>query len=524
MAVAHAPEEILPGIADREDIGQGARYWTFLNSSPYYVMVRFDWAESSLDAQPDHVIAPYQNQRVTTLSGPKDRVCWQASEKFPRAQNPTGSPERFGFVATDSPIDVSPASVLSVGLQEQISSSSTTTLTSLESLDQPAGTRVVALKQGSDSNYRFALDNAGLARSGGGGATEPSTLWEMFDTYIRWHKGHQLRSKINQTSGTPDNPNEACWRWNGASWENYTADSNTSGSENNSLGGADTRIVYIGHSATWGSIVSNLASNGSGGQVAWEYWDGAAWTLLPSLTQSTNGAKDYLASGTMTWSIPTNWTTRTLVNLHSTAPPTSESLYWIRHRVFDAYSTSATMNTLRPPVTSQTGTVQNHLEGFNSSDILRFILSQDCVLSAEQMIALAGAPSASNHLTRKDYVDGQISGHNHGGTSQTGWTTFSGGGGFSTASGTALRQRTDGMVEFRGWLIPPTSWTPGVVISTLGTAHRPATMERGFSCKGSSDIVVQVRVRTNGEMAIYESTGGRIPSFIYLNEIMYPID
>lgn len=162
MAIAHVPETISPGVPDKEDIGAGTSYFEFLNPSPYYVMVRFDWAESMLDAQPDHVIAPYTNQRVQTLGGPKDRICWVASTLFPKSPNPTGAPERFGFIATETPIQASPASVLSVGVQDapQIAASAAT-LANLENTDQPGGASVLRAKGEFDTTLRFVLTNIG---------------------------------------------------------------------------------------------------------------------------------------------------------------------------------------------------------------------------------------------------------------------------------------------------------------------------------------------------------------------------
>jgi hypothetical protein len=187
MTVAIAPRQLEAGVVQREDIGQAVRYFTFLNPSQYYVLVRFDWGESTLESSPDHVVSPYTNQRVITHGEPKDRVCWVASTQFPTASNPTNAANLFGFVATDSPIDASPASVLNVGLTD--APTQKTVLTNLESVDQPGGAQVIRLKKDVDGALRFMLNNLGDAYSNADGGAALPQLWSHpANDILRLHK------------------------------------------------------------------------------------------------------------------------------------------------------------------------------------------------------------------------------------------------------------------------------------------------------------------------------------------------
>ena len=87
----------------------------------------------------------------------------------------------------------------------------------------------------------------------------------------------------------------------------------------------------FGHEEPFSQIEVNVGTAGVGGAVAWEYWNGAAWAALTSLTDATTG---FTVAGTnlVTYAIPDDWATTTLGGLGP--------YYYIRARVTTVYSTN----------------------------------------------------------------------------------------------------------------------------------------------------------------------------------------
>lgn len=79
--------------------------------------------------------------------------------------------------------------------------------------------------------------------------------------------------------------------------------------------------------------VSASAVAGVGGVVAWEYWNGSAWTALTGVSDGTSGFTAAKADGQiLTFTVPTDWTASILNN--------SALLYYIRARVTTVYTTN----------------------------------------------------------------------------------------------------------------------------------------------------------------------------------------
>ena len=93
--------------------------------------------------------------------------------------------------------------------------------------------------------------------------------------------------------------------------------------------------VAIGHDEPFTKIAFDYANGtaGVGGVVAWEYWNGTAWTALPNVVDATAGfttsAADNLA---VTWTMPTDWAPR--------VQSTGKALYYARARVTTVYTTN----------------------------------------------------------------------------------------------------------------------------------------------------------------------------------------
>ena len=89
--------------------------------------------------------------------------------------------------------------------------------------------------------------------------------------------------------------------------------------------------MAVGFTQTFGDLVINVGTVGVAGVVAWEYWNGTAWTALSGVT---DGTTNFTASGqnSVTFTIPQDWAALILNG--------SASLFYIRARVTTVYSTN----------------------------------------------------------------------------------------------------------------------------------------------------------------------------------------
>ena len=72
---------------------------------------------------------------------------------------------------------------------------------------------------------------------------------------------------------------------------------------------------------------------GIGGDVVWEYWDGAAWTALADVSDDTDGFTTAPVDAQfVTWTVPNDWT---ITSLNGSA-----DLFYVRARITTAYSTN----------------------------------------------------------------------------------------------------------------------------------------------------------------------------------------
>lgn len=95
----------------------------------------------------------------------------------------------------------------------------------------------------------------------------------------------------------------------------------------------------FGYTSTFTQLKFDYANGTAGvaGVVAWEYWNGTAWTALAGLTDNTSNFTAAVADGrTVSWTLPTNWAKRTLSSNHS--------LYYVRARITTVYTTNPVMD------------------------------------------------------------------------------------------------------------------------------------------------------------------------------------
>lgn len=94
--------------------------------------------------------------------------------------------------------------------------------------------------------------------------------------------------------------------------------------------------VYFGsENSTFGQLDLVISDQGAGTwTVAWEYWNGTAWTALSGVTDGTTAFTAAAGTVSVTFTIPTNWAKNTI--------PTSINAYWCRARI-DTYSALTTL-------------------------------------------------------------------------------------------------------------------------------------------------------------------------------------
>lgn len=97
--------------------------------------------------------------------------------------------------------------------------------------------------------------------------------------------------------------------------------------------------MYIGQDIPFSTVTFDYANGtaGSGGVVAWEYWNGTTWVAVSGLTDNTNGFTTAVADGlTVVFTEPSDWAT-TSVN-------SSAQLYFLRARVTTIYTTNPVLD------------------------------------------------------------------------------------------------------------------------------------------------------------------------------------
>lgn len=96
--------------------------------------------------------------------------------------------------------------------------------------------------------------------------------------------------------------------------------------------------IYIGYSTKFGGLSIDRAgcTNGVGGVISWQYWNGTAWASLPNLRDGTSNFTATLADRhAVGWTVPNNWATTTV---------NSQSKYWVRARIATVFSTNPTIS------------------------------------------------------------------------------------------------------------------------------------------------------------------------------------
>lgn len=93
----------------------------------------------------------------------------------------------------------------------------------------------------------------------------------------------------------------------------------------------------IGFERPFSAITIDSAGGtaGVGGVVAWEYWNGSAWTAVSGLTDDTSGFTVAADAQEVSWTMPSDWKANTL---------NSVTAFYVRARVTTVYSTNPVLD------------------------------------------------------------------------------------------------------------------------------------------------------------------------------------
>ncbi len=179
-------------------------------------------------------------------------------------------------------------------------------------------------------------------------------MLELGDRKFRFYR-HQGRITVPDTDASVSNGNLASdinaafshvWQVDdtppGTAFVDETADANSATDNDWQLfpaTEANDDYVAFGFTSVFPQIRFDYANGVAGtvGTVAWEYWDGAAWTALSGVVDSTSGFTAAAADNlVVTWTVPLDWAARTI--------STSASLFFMRAKVTNPYTVNPVMD------------------------------------------------------------------------------------------------------------------------------------------------------------------------------------
>ena len=202
---------------------------------------------------------------------------------------------------------------------------------------------------GSVWTAQSVVSNTGLASTFISVTTDGTNAWVFYPDALNLAGGLQGNRKLVYKKGsypfsatefdvTPTNvapyqdvPNKA-WSYKSAAYTDITTAATNVASADTQLFTTVGDIMYFGKTVKFDAVSWALSTNGIGGQVIWEYWNGSSWVainkILSALTPSFTG------SGFISFTPNSDWA--------NTAPINEELIpyYYVRARVITTYTTS----------------------------------------------------------------------------------------------------------------------------------------------------------------------------------------
>lgn len=120
------------------------------------------------------------------------------------------------------------------------------------------------------------------------------------------------------------------WSYYGEAYTNDTTDAGNTANADTQLVNGVGDIAYFGKSEKFDALSWDLSTNGTGGQIAWEYWNGSNWVLLTDVLGVLNPT--FYADGHLSFIPPSDWALK-VVNTDN-----GSGYYYVRARVVTAFT------------------------------------------------------------------------------------------------------------------------------------------------------------------------------------------
>lgn len=167
-------------------------------------------------------------------------------------------------------------------------------------------------------------------------ARREGTVWDVQHPY--WH----VRKGVGGGSPVVGSAFRKVWQYDDSAttFVDETADANSAAASDWSffpatIGAND--YAAMGFPVQFGSVSINVGTAGVGTYtVAWEYWNGSAWTALAGVTDNTSAFKT-AGTNSVTFTVPSDWAASVLNG--------SASLYYIRARYVSGSMTTVPLGT-----------------------------------------------------------------------------------------------------------------------------------------------------------------------------------
>jgi len=171
-------------------------------------------------------------------------------------------------------------------------------------------------------------------------------------------------------AGANANIDQVCAQNNGSTFTSFTSAANDATTNDvgqiDNNGGANYKEVYFGMNSVFDKLYVKYSTAGTVGTVTWEYWNGA-WSALSAVNDGTGNLKSAAGTYTVTWTLPSDWSTTTI-----NATCSASNFYYMRLRVTATYGTnprldqiSAIEYNLKVRVNDELG---NAMTGLTSTD------------------------------------------------------------------------------------------------------------------------------------------------------------
>ena len=211
---------------------------------------------------------------------------------------------------------------------------------------------------------------------------------------------------------------DAAFYWSGAAYTDNTAASKTSRGTAFTLLEDSTDYFYFGKSTTFSAIFIDISTAAVGNTLAFSYWDGANWTALTV----TDGTSALTTDGVISFTAPSDWTSRSLTGVHAPVPPDETSYFYVRMRSSTSSTTDATAYLCVPE--NRTTNLFSYLP--NSGDTTGIVTDRTGLTSLDNIntIAMIGALSGATTISNSSTISTSIS--NITTTSMSGYNMVSG--------------------------------------------------------------------------------------------------